>query len=82
MNKTPAQVEDLAPFTDALHFRPTIEAVVEHNVSRLRASGHPVATIKAVHSEPNAAKALMQVDWNLSSVWHVKLVSCLQPTSG
>ena len=45
------------PFTDALNFHPTIEAVVKQNVSRLRANGHPVATIKAVHSGPNAAKA-------------------------
>ena len=54
MKRTPAEVSDLAPFTHALHLRPTIEAVVEHNVSRLRANGHP---IKAVHSGPNAAKA-------------------------
>ena len=57
MKQTPAKVEDLEPFTHALHLHPTIEAVVEHNVSRLRASGHPVATIKAIHSGPNAAKA-------------------------
>ena len=57
MKQTPAQVEDLAPFSNALHLHPTIEAVVEHNVSRLHASGHPIATIKAVHSGPNAAKA-------------------------
>ena len=31
---------------------------MEHNVTRLCASGQPVATIKAVHSGPNAAKAL------------------------
>ena len=30
---------------------------MEHNVARLRASGQPVATIKAVHKGPNAAKA-------------------------
>ena len=57
MKQTPAEVSDLAPFSNALHLHPTIEAVVEHNVSRLRASGHPVATIKAVHRGPNAAKA-------------------------
>ena len=57
-------------------------SVMEHNVSRLHASGHQVASIKAVHSEPNAAKANMQVDWSPSSVWHVNLVSCWQPTSG
>ena len=57
MKQTPAEVTDSAPLTNALHLHPTIEAVVDHNVSRLRASGHPVATIKAVHSGPNASKA-------------------------
>ena len=57
MKQTPAEVSDLAPFKDVLHLHPTVEAVVEHNVSMLHASGHPVATIKAVHSGPNAAKA-------------------------
>ena len=56
MKQTPAEVADLTPFTNALHLHPTIEAVVEHNVSRLRASGHPIATIKAVPG-PNASKA-------------------------
>ena len=50
MKQTPAEVTKLEPFTNALHLQPTIEAVVEHNVTRLRTSGHPVATIKAVHS--------------------------------
>ena len=42
-----------------IHQRPssppyTIEAVVDYNVVRHRASGHPVATIKVVHAGPNA----------------------------
>ena len=49
MKHTPAEVSDLAPFTNALNLYPTVEAVVEQNVSRLCASGHPVAIIKAVH---------------------------------
>ena len=57
MKQTPAQVSDLSPFTNALHLHPTIEAVVEYNVARLRASGQPIATIKAVHAGPNASKA-------------------------
>ena len=57
MNQTPAQVQDLAPFSSALHLHPTIEAVVEHNITKLHASGQPVATIKAVHTGPNASKA-------------------------
>ena len=55
MKQTPAEVSDLSPFSSALHLYPTVEAVVEHNVSRLCASGHPVATIKAVHPGPNAS---------------------------
>ena len=38
MKLTPAQVQDLAPFCNALHLYPTIEAVAEHNVTKLRAS--------------------------------------------
>ena len=57
MKQTPARLLNLAPFTTALHLHPTIEAVVEHNVSRLRASGQPIATIKAIHTGPNASKA-------------------------
>ncbi|XP_019859761.1 PREDICTED: ATP-dependent DNA helicase PIF1-like, partial [Amphimedon queenslandica] len=35
---------------------PTVEAVVNHNVAMLRECGHPIATIKAVHTGANAAK--------------------------
>ena len=68
MKQTPAEVSDLAPFANALHLHPTIEAVVEHNVARLRASGHPVATIKAIHSGPNAAKASSEDAGGLESI--------------
>ena len=57
MIQTPAQVQDMAPFSTALHLHPTVEAVVEHNVARLHASGQPIATIKAIQTGPNAAKA-------------------------
>lgn len=30
---------------------------MDYNIQRLRANGEPVATIKAIHSGPNAAKA-------------------------
>ena len=36
---------------------PTVEAVVEHNVAKLRNVQQPIATIKAVHTGANAAKA-------------------------
>ena len=57
MTRTPAQISDISIFNDALRLFPTVEAVVEHNVSKLHACGQPVATIKAVHSGPNASKA-------------------------
>ena len=57
MKQTPAQVQDVAPFSTALHLHPTVEALVEHNVARLHGSGQPIATIKAIHTGPNAAKA-------------------------
>lgn len=57
MKQTPTNVTDLTPFADALHLYPTVEAVVEHNIGKLKDSGQPIATIKAVHSGPNAAKA-------------------------
>ena len=57
MKQTPVQVQDLAPFCNALHLYPTIEAVAEHNVTKLRASGQPIATVKAIHTGPNASKA-------------------------
>ena len=55
MTQTPTKVQDLSPFTSAHHFHPTVEVILEHNVSQLRASGQPIATIKAVHTGANAA---------------------------
>ena len=57
MTQTPTQVQDLSPFANALHLHPTVEAVIEHNVAKLKDSGYPIATIKAVHTGPNASKA-------------------------
>ena len=54
MKQTPTNVQDLTPFTNALHLYPTVEAVVEHNVTKLKDSSHPIA---AVHTGANAAKA-------------------------
>jgi len=57
MKRTAAKVQDLTPFANALQLRPTVEAVVEHNITKLHASGQSIATIKAVHTGPNAIKA-------------------------
>ncbi len=57
MKQTPTNVQDLTPFVNALHLYPTVEAVVEYNIAKLKDSRHPIATIKAVHTGANAAKA-------------------------
>ena len=65
MKHTAAKVQDLTPFVNALHLHPTVEAVFEHNIIKLRAkhiiklraSGQQMATIKVVHTGPNATKA-------------------------
>ena len=57
MTRTPTRVQDVSLFATALHLIPTVEAVVEYNVAQLQASGQPIATIKDVHTGPNAAKA-------------------------
>ena len=50
MTRTAGEVGDIRPFDSALHLYPTIEAVAEHNVAKLCASGHPVAVLRAVHT--------------------------------
>jgi len=37
MTRTPAHVHDTSSFTNAFHLFPTIEAVVQHNIHKLRA---------------------------------------------
>ena len=55
MKQTRTDVQDLAPFANALCLYPTVEAVVEHNVTKLKDSGQPIATTKAIHTGANAA---------------------------
>lgn len=59
MAQAPPRVSDMSPFTTALqlHLFPTVQAVFEHNLNTLRASGQAIVTNKAVHSGPNASKA-------------------------
>ena len=54
MEQTPTNLHDISEFANALHLHPTVEAVVEHNVSKLGINGQPIATIKAIS---NAATA-------------------------
>jgi ATP-dependent DNA helicase PIF1 len=56
MTTTPAHITDTSSFDTSLHLFPTAEAVVDFNLYNLHACGQPVATIKAVHSGPNASK--------------------------
>ena len=57
MKQTPTKVQDITSFGNALHLYPTVEAVVEYNVAKLRNVQQPIATIKAVHTGANTAKA-------------------------
>ena len=57
MTQTPTNLQDITAFSTSLHLIPTVEAVVEYNVAQLHASGQPIATIKAIHTGANAAKA-------------------------
>ena len=57
MTRTTGEVGDTKSFDDALRLYPTIEAVAEHNVAKLRASGQPIAVLRAAHTGPGASKA-------------------------
>ena len=57
VTQTLTHVQDVSVFSNALHLYPTVEAVVEYNVSQLRTSCKPIATIKAVDTGPNSSKA-------------------------
>ena len=59
---------DSAAFDDATHLHPTEQAVAEYNVAKLRNAGEPIATIKAVHTGPNASKASSEDASGLESV--------------
>ena len=73
MKHIPTNIHDLTPFTSALHLYPTVEPVVEHNVSKLKDSSQPIATIKAVHTGANA-HLMMQVVWKVLYVSPSQLV--------
>ena len=57
MKHTPSNVEDVTPFSSAVHLFPTTESVAEYNINQLRSISRPIATIKAVHTGHNASKA-------------------------
>ena len=57
MQQTPSNLNDITCFANAVHLFPTVESVVEYNISKLHNISRPIATIKAVHSGSNASKA-------------------------
>ena len=68
MRQTCAELGDITPFNGALRLFPSTAAVSEYNVDKLRASGQPVAMIKAVHTGPGASKASSDDAGGLESV--------------
>ena len=56
MKQTPAAVEKASIFQDALHLFPTVAAVAEYNVEKLRTNSQPVARIEAICSGPGASR--------------------------
>ena len=71
MKQTPSQIEDLSSFESAQHLFPTVEAVVEYNLDKLRSINKPIAIIKAVHSGPNAHRASTDEAGGLDPVVHL-----------
>ena len=57
MKQTPTKAQDISSFANALHLYPTVEAVVEYNIAKPRDLQQPIATIKAVYTGADAAKA-------------------------
>lgn len=71
MKQTPSQIEDVSSFESALHLFPTVEAVVEYNLDKLRSINKPIAIITAVHSGPNAHRASTDDAGRLDPVVHL-----------
>ena len=79
MRQTPSQTGDVSAFESALHLFPTVEAVVQYNLSKLRDINKPIAVIKAVHNGCAASKASSDDAGGLDPVvhWLTQPVSCL-----
>ena len=52
MTRTPTRVQDVSPFASALHLIPTVEVVVEYNVSRPVANPFPLSTLSQMQLRP------------------------------
>ncbi|XP_011402800.1 PREDICTED: uncharacterized protein LOC105312114 [Amphimedon queenslandica] len=50
----PTSVQDQSPYVNAVWLFPRFDAVFDHNDAMLRECGHPISTIKAVHTGSKA----------------------------
>ena len=57
MTRSITRIPDANLFDDAPRLFPTIETVCEYNLMKLKNNNNPIATIKAIHTGPNASKA-------------------------
>ena len=80
MTRTPTRVQDISTFSTVLHLIPTVETVTEFNVAQLQASNQPIATIKAVHTGPNAAKCSADDAGGLEAVVCLAQSACVMLT--
>lgn len=67
MKQTPHHV-DISTFSSAIHLFPTVQSVAEYNMDKLRTTGRPIATIKAIHTGCNASKASSEEAGDLEPV--------------
>ena len=77
MRQTPLQAEDLSVFDSAVHLFPTVDSVVEHNITQLHAINMPIAAIKAVHSGCNASKGTSEDAGGLDPVVYLAHTACV-----
>ena len=75
MKHTPAHIDDLTDFENALHLFPTKDAVVEYNIYQLHNINQPIATIETLHSGQNASKGSSDDAGGLDPVIHLAVAA-------
>ena len=81
MTRRDRQVTYKDCFRQALHLLPTVNAVAEYNLDRLRHNGQPVAEIKAIHGRSRAHTATSEDTGGLDPVVHIAQASRVMLTS-
>lgn len=71
MSRTPSKLDNLSTFECALRLFPTVQAVAEYNLMKLKDINRPIATIKAVHNGQNAHRASSEDAGGLDPVVHL-----------